>query len=116
MSNAALKLHARLIRQSWQNGIGTIVETGRMLIKAKAELGHGKWHMLFEGELMPFSKRTAAKLMSIARNPIISNRSNWTRLPNSWGTLYDLSRLPDQTLIDGLKRGAINPQTERKEV
>lgn len=34
----------------------------------------------------------------------------------AWSTLYELSRLSDATLEDGIKNGKINPRTQRKEI
>jgi hypothetical protein len=49
-------------------------------------------------EGLPFSERTAQRLMSIASDPRLSNPTHVSVLPNSWGTLYELTKLTDEAL------------------
>ena len=107
--------HARLIKEAWQKGVGSIIETGKRLIEAKAELIHGVWLDMIRDDL-PFSSGTASRLMKIAEHEVVSNVAHVPHLPPSWGTLYELTKLPDRVLIRGLENGTINPQIERSEV
>ena len=50
-------------------------------MKAKADLPHGEWGLLFERELVPFGRTTAARLMAIAEHPVLSNVAHVQHLP-----------------------------------
>ena len=94
-------VHGKLARvpraEQWADRICTqlgksveaIIEVGRLLVKAKADLAHGEWGRLFEDDLVPFGQRTADRLMAIARHPVLSNSTHVSNLPPSWGTLYE---------------------------
>jgi hypothetical protein len=55
--------------------------------------------------MLPFSWETAFRFMSIAGYPVISNVAHAQHLPASWGTLYELSRLPEDKLEIALSEG-----------
>ncbi len=57
---------AEIINADWRKSIEGIIQTGRDLAAAKAELPHGEFTALIEGDL-PFSRRTAENLMSVSR-------------------------------------------------
>src|SRR5258708_7915407 len=93
---------------AWQKAVASIIETGQLLLNAKAA-GQN------EAELkLPFSPQTARKLMAIARHPVIC--AHVRNLPASWGTLYELTKLPAETLEAKIKDGTITPALERKDV
>jgi hypothetical protein len=93
---------------AWQKAVASIIETGQLLLDAKAA-GQN------ESELkLPFSPPTARKLMAIARHPVICAHVH--DLPPSWGTLYELTKLPAETLEAKIRDGTITPDLERKEV
>jgi hypothetical protein len=52
---------------------------------------------------LPFNDRTAQKLMAISDNAVISNTSHVTHLPPSWDSLYQLSRLDEETLTTAIE-------------
>jgi DNA-directed RNA polymerase subunit RPC12/RpoP len=95
--------------------VTSILEVGRLLIEAKAGLVHGEFLAMVEGEL-PFGVNTADKLMRIARHPVLSNSEHVHNLPPSWGTLYDLSRLPVPLLQQAISDGRITPELSRSDV
>jgi hypothetical protein len=66
----------------------------RLLVAAKEELPHGEWMKLIESEL-PFKKSTSAALMRIASDERLVNLQHVGILPPHWGTLAELTRLPD---------------------
>ncbi len=72
-------------------------------ILAKASLPHGEFIPMIEG--LPFSERTAQRLMSISENPVISNTTHVSLLPPSWGALYELSKQPDEKLNEAFEAG-----------
>jgi hypothetical protein len=108
------QIWAGRIATSWQKCVEGIVETGKLLIEAKADLGHGRFEDMVLLKL-PFDPRTARMLMSIAENPAIANRNHGSVLPPSWRTLYELARLSPAVIEEKIKSGKINPKMERKD-
>jgi hypothetical protein len=110
----APKIHAE-----WRKSVEGILGVGRQLIAAKAACEHGEFLRLFKGhanavsEPVPFSERTAERLISVASHAVISNPTHVSDLPQSWGTLYELTKLDDDTLLAGIKAGEITPDTTR---
>lgn len=96
--------------------VESIVETGRLLIKAKADLPHGEFGRMFEDGLVPFGQGTAERLMSIAQHPQLSNSAHAPSLPPSWMTLYELTKVPEPALKNALRDGVIKPDMPRKDV
>lgn len=96
--------------------VESIVQVGRLLLKAKGDLAHGEWGRMFSDGLIPFSPRTAQRYMEIADNPVISNTTHGSFLPASWRTLYELTKVPEPTLKRALSDGVITPDMERKAV
>ena len=103
------------ISAAWQKAVEAIVETGQLLIDAKADLKHGTFEAMVRCRL-PFTPSTARRLMAIAEHPIISNRAHAHVLPPSWGTLYELTKLPSPLLAARIKDRSITPGLERKDV
>jgi hypothetical protein len=103
------------IAAAWQKGVEAILETGRLLIEAKAALNHGEFESVIQLKL-PFDRRTAQRLMAIARHPVVSNAAHAPHLPPSWMTLYELTKLPPETLLPKIEDGSITPKTERRDV
>jgi len=107
------------IHGEWRKSIEGILGVGRQLIAAKEACEHGEFLRLFKGhdnavsEPLPFGVSSADKLMEIARNEVISNSEFVPNLPQSWGTLYELTKLDDETLLAGIKAGEITPETTR---
>jgi len=65
----ALEAWSRRINQSHGRTAASIVETGRRLVQAKAELGHGRWGLLFERRRLRLGQRRAEMLREIVRSP-----------------------------------------------
>jgi hypothetical protein len=116
--------------QGWADRINTDVERSAAailkiaqdLILAKKELSHGGWERLFTGHKeavarpILFSVRTAERLMSIAKHPILGKPVNVTLLPPDRSTLYELAALDTKVLSAALKDGRIHPGMELKDV
>jgi hypothetical protein len=102
------------IGAAWRQMVGAIIETGRLLIEAKAALP-GQFESMVQLKL-PFTPSTARRLMMIAANPVLSNRAHVHVLPPSWGTLYELTKLPAENLRAKIQDGSITPKLERKDV
>jgi len=107
------------IHGEWRKSIEGILGVGRQLIAAKETCEHGEFLRLFKGhenavsDPVPFGERSAEMLMEIASNPVVSNPNHGSDLPVSWRTLYELTKLDDETLIAGIKAGEITPETTR---
>lgn len=113
---------ATRIAETWleaANGmLAAIFKLGGDLIAAKegpSKLPHGEFIAMVESDL-PFKRNTAQRLMAIARDPRLTNGEHVHHLPPSWGTLYQLSRLDDETFGRLLADGIIRPEMERSEV
>jgi hypothetical protein len=112
---SALEVLAHRISASWQKAVESIIETGKLLIEAKCQVGHGNWLEFVEKKL-PFGDRTADCLMEIARHPILSNSKFVSKLPPSWGTLHRLTDLDERELEELLENGTINCETTKNDV
>ena len=108
----APKIHAE-----WRKSIEGILGVGRQLIEAKKACEHGEFLRLFKGhenavkDPVPFGERSAEMLIKIASNSVIANPKFTSDLPQSWYSLYELSRLDEQTLLAGINSGEINSAT-----
>lgn len=110
------KWHRDHIKEAWgKDQVEAIIEVGRRLILAKKELGHGSYEAMVKTEL-PFGRDAARQYRMIAEHHIISNGDHGRHLPPSWRTIYQLTKLPDDILLSGLKDGTINPKIQRKDV
>jgi len=47
---------------------------------------------------LPFAARTAQRLMAVAADARLANPTHVSLLPPSWGTLYELTKLPDDAV------------------
>jgi len=106
---------AERIAAAWQASLAGIFEAGRLLIAAKADLGHGEFEQMIETEL-PFKPSTAQRLMIIARDQRLSNPAHGQLFPPSWRTLYELTKLPDEEFEAKIADGSIHPEMQRKDV
>lgn len=107
---------AERIGASLQQSVAGIIEAGRLLAAAKADLDHGHFYEMLRVDLH-LGHRTAQKLMSIAANEVISDASRVTYLPPALTTLYELSRWDPIILKHAVrKHGAIRPDTKRSEL
>jgi hypothetical protein len=106
---------AAAINASWQKGVESVVETGRLLIEAKECIDHGEFAAMVQLRLS-FNPSTAQRLMRIAEHPILSNAAHGPHLPPSWRTLYELAKVPDPILQTAIADGTVNPKMERKDV
>ena len=105
---------AARIRARWASTVAGIFDVGRLLIHAKAALGHGEWQTMCAR--LPFERRTAAKLMAIANDERLLNDAHARLLPPHWGTLYELTTLDDDVLTKAFEDGVIRPDMERSAI
>lgn len=107
-----LDAYALRIRRAYGRSVEALVETGRLLIEAKAAVAHGQWMDVVEA--LPFSIETASRLMRIAEHPRLSNLSLATSLPTSIMALDSLARLDEATFDAAVDAGVISPGLERR--
>lgn len=109
------------INAEWRKSVEGILNVGRQLISAKEACEHGEFLRLFKGheiavsETVPFGERSAEMLMEVAGNKVISNPKFVSDLPQSWGTLYELTKLEDEQIVAGIKAGEITAEMTRAE-
>src|SRR5438132_1611612 len=121
MSDAAVSLGvdsvpwATKIAGAWQKTTAAVIETGLLLIEARRALGRGAFDTMVHTNL-PFSERTAQRLMRIASHPVLSNPTRVSLLPPSWGTLYELTKVSSEVLEAKIEDGTITPNLERADV
>jgi N6-adenosine-specific RNA methylase IME4 len=106
---------AERISAAWQSSITGILETGRLLTAAKAALPHGEFELLVTNEL-PFKPTTARRLMAVWKDQRLSNGAHVHVLPPHWGTLYEMTKLSDESFEEKLRDGTIHPEMQRKDL
>jgi N6-adenosine-specific RNA methylase IME4 len=100
------------ISASWRDSAAAIIETGRLLTEARGALGKHFDKMISIG--LPFTKSTATRLMIIASDETLCAHVH--KLPPAWGTLYELTKLPEGEKKRVLSDDTIKPDTERPAV
>jgi hypothetical protein len=119
MKKTKAEYWAPKIHGEWRKSIEGIIGVGRQLIDAKEACEHGEFLRLFKGQEnaikdpLPWGDKTAQRLMAIASSGVLSNGAHAHHLPCEWTTLYELTKLDDETLIAGIKSGEITPETTR---
>lgn len=104
------------INSAWRRSLESVIETGRLLIDAKANLvERGQWQRMV-ATLLDFSPDTAQRLMAIARDDRLTNTAHVRFLPRSYSTLHELTKLSDEEFQRGLAEKIICPEMERKDV
>jgi hypothetical protein len=113
-ANNARKMWADKIAAAWRRNLDGIFEVGNLLIKAKAELAHGKYLQMVRTEL-PFGERVAQMLVAIAKwdNRRSIKAKHASHLPHSLFVLYPLSRLADADFDEFIASGEIDPEMDR---
>jgi len=121
VKNTKAEYWAPRINAEWRKSVEGILNVGRQLIAAKESCEHGEFLRLFKGhenavsDPVPFGEDAAQQLMKVASNPVISNTEFVRHLPQSWGTLYELTKLDDEQIVAGIKAGEITPDMTRAE-
>ena len=95
------------------------VALGRDLHKAKADLDHGQWVKVLDGDLK-FHRRIASRFMRIAKwcdTQMGRNASHLLkRLPPDYTTIDKIAQLDEITFKRLMKDGTISPSLQRNEV
>ncbi len=95
------------IRDAHTKTVAAILKLGLTLTAAKKALPHGEFLKMIKSDL-PFSASTAQKLMKISADPKLANAARARLLPPAWGTLCELSKLPQVSFEEALKTWTIN--------
>ncbi len=109
------------INAEWRKSVEGVLGVGRQLIAAKEACEHGEFLRLFKGhqnevsEPVPFGEDAAQQLMKVASNPVIANTDHGRYLPQSWRTLYELTKLDDEQIVAGIKAGEITADMTRSD-
>lgn len=111
----ATRLYGHKITKAWQSSVEAILEVGRLLIEAKAELAHGEFEQMVR-QSCPFGKRTAERLMKIANHPVLGKATHGSDLPASWRTLDELARFEPTELSHALGNHWVKPEMTRDDV
>ena len=88
------KAYATHIRTQWSNALNSIIEVGKILREAADELGKIDFLEMVNNDL-PFTRRTAEKLMTIAQDRRLTDPKNAEYLPPHWTTLHEVTYLDD---------------------
>lgn len=121
MKNTKADYWAPRINAEWRKSVEGILNVGRQLIAAKEACEHGEFLRLFKGhenavsEPVPFGEDAAERLMRVASHPVISKSDQSRNLPQSYQTLYELTKLDDEQIVAGIKSGEITPDMTRAE-
>jgi len=102
------------IRAAWQKSVEGILEASTALLKANDELWGADFAEMIEKDL-PFTERTAQRLIAIARNPVISDATHVSVFPASWATLYQLTRVRSDVLEARIADGTIHSKMTRED-
>ena len=117
---------ALVIRYCYRHTVEGILAMGYWLRRAKMQLDHGDFGRLFPdhpevvAQPVPFSQRTADRLMAIATHPCFAmtakgsvpgaNSTTLSNLPSSMVVLYELSRLSPPALRKALESGQVSSE------
>lgn len=101
---------AAVINAEWRKSIESIIQTGRDLVQAKAELSHGDYEAMCREDI-DFSPEMARGLRGIAEHPEIGKAKGPTDLPPSWSVLASLSELNEGEFKWAKERGLISTKT-----
>jgi hypothetical protein len=107
------KIWADKINAAWQASVEGIFRVGQVLIDAKEALPQRDFEKLINHQLR-FDGSTARRLIIVAEDARLSAQAH--RLPPSWSTLYEMTKLTDDEFEQALTEGAITKQTQRAEV
>jgi N6-adenosine-specific RNA methylase IME4 len=107
-----------IISAHWQKTAQGFIDTGRALLQAKDSLPHGTFDDFCE-TCLPFTARTAQRLMRVAECRVFTEPEVMAKLPPSWDTMHTLAQLAEkepETFRARIIDGTINPSMKRAEI
>lgn len=96
------------IREKYSRTVEAIIDVGRDLIAAKADLPHGEFEHMVRRRL-PFGERQAQRYMAVAACPRVCSPEIRPLLPGALSILYDIVRIDDAVWEVLLSNRAIKP-------
>jgi hypothetical protein len=102
------------IGPSWHRSVEGVIETGLLWAQAKKKLNRDQLVEL--KTTTKFSDPTVSRLICIAKDPRFTNPKYRGVLPNSYGTLYELTHLRDAEFEAAFKEGVLRPDVHREEI
>lgn len=109
------KVWANSITAKYAREVESVIDTGRELIAAKADLPHGEFQKMVRSEL-PFKERAAQMYMAVATNTRLLDPDIRPRLPNTLTTLYTLSKIDPDVFDAMLTANEINPERSNQDI
>ena len=106
------EIFVKEIKSSWSKCVEGIIETGYILSEAKKRLSKDDYQRF--RNTINFSTRTIDRLLKI--NDDYRIKTHVSRLPPSWGTLYELTTLDDETFEVAVQEEKIHPDMKRSDV
>jgi hypothetical protein len=104
----------KIIRRDLGRTVEGIIATGRHLKQAQTQLSRDDFASMCAR--LGLSARSVQRFVAIAEDERLTTATHVSRLPPSWGTLYLLTRLDDQTFDRLIQDGTINAGMERKAI
>jgi len=120
MKKSSADYWAPRISAEWRKSVAGILAVGRQVAAAKAACEYGEFLRLFKrhpqavADPVPFGEDTAERLMKVAVHPVLSDSARGRSLPQSWRTLYELSKLPHEQLEAAIASGEVRPEMTRE--
>jgi hypothetical protein len=106
---------AARIKAFWHRTAHGVMEVGRDLNRVRLWVDKGEFTEWVRKEL-PFTLRTAERLMKVAKHPVLTDPTHVSGLPASWATIEALARLPEEVLRKAIADGRVHPKMERQDV
>lgn len=103
-----------VVRADLGRSVQGVIDAGRHLREAKAQIDHGAWLPWLSGEV-GIGEDSAQRLMAVSRHDAIANTAHVRYLPASWSTLHELSKLNPAQLEAAIIDGEVTPALERKQ-
>jgi len=114
-SKGATSLYVKKVQKQLNKTLQGFVEIGNILNQAHTNLNKASFLKMINEDL-PFTRRTAQKLMAIANDKRITNPDYMPLLPPHWTSLHQLTYLDDEQFEYGIKEKIIYPDAERKDI
>ena len=101
---------ANLISADWRKSIDSVLQVGRTLADAKADLSPTEFNLMVNNDL-PFKSTTALDLICVAQYPF----KNFEDLPQSWSILRELAKMSPANLEKAQAKGLVTSSTTQRE-
>lgn len=102
------------ISGAWHRACESIIHVGSLCASARIDLKPADLKIL--KSKLRMNDATFSKLIKISQDSRITDQSNQSYLPPSYGTLYELTHLTDDEFRTGIADGIVRPDMQRKDV